>query len=199
MKQKRNSIKTNLIYGLFIIVPVGMVVVLIVHLVKVLNLLAQKLGLESAVGAGLGVLASILLLLLICYGVGALIHTRLGAFSFSRFEEKLLKPIPGYKMISKVLKGFADKKEAYPPARVKLAHSGVEMLGFVMEENSDETLTVYVPMAPLMMIGNIHIVERERVTLLDSAHTDVFDCISEFGLGSGKILASKHRGSGLTS
>ena len=71
-----------------------------------------------------------------------LVRTRIGAWSFERIENKVLKQIPGYQIISRALKGFADEETAYPKALVYLLGSEAAVLGFVMEENDNGSVTV---------------------------------------------------------
>jgi uncharacterized membrane protein len=55
---------------------------------------------------------------------------------------------------------------------------------------------VYVPSVPVLTVGNLFVVERERVTRLKAGAKEVADCISQWGLGSDKIVASLKENSG---
>lgn len=39
-------------------------------------------------------------------------------------------------------------------------------------------------------MGSLHVVDRERVTMLEASSIDVTNCISQWGIGSQKILGS---------
>ena len=39
-------------------------------------------------------------------------------------------------------------------------------------------------------MGSLHIVDSERVTMLEAGSIDVTNCISQWGIGSQKILGS---------
>jgi hypothetical protein len=41
-----------------------------------------------------------------------------------------------------------------------------------------------------MTVGSLHVVDRERVTILEAGSMDVTNCISQWGIGSKKILGS---------
>ena len=64
------------------------------------------------------------------------------------------------------------------------------MFGYVMEENDNGSVTVFVPAVPTLTMGSLHVVSRERVTLLESGSIDVSNCISQWGVGSKKILGN---------
>jgi len=189
MKVAAPKFKTKLIYGLFIIVPLAVIVVVLAKLFEILEIVAKAIGLHSSFGAGIAVILALVFLFALCYGAGVLIHTQIGAWSFNKFEQAVLLQIPGYKIISNILKGFAETQiEAYRPALIQLGQAGTVVLGFVMEENYNETVTVFVPSVPAIAVGTLHIVERNRVTLLDASHLDVVNCITEWGVGSSKVV-----------
>ena len=138
----------------------------------------------------LAILLALFLLLLVCFIVGAFVRTRIGSWSMERFERTILNQIPGFAILSNVLKGFAEKKTAYRAALVRLYGPGTAVMGFIMEENDNGSLTVFVPAVPTMTVGSLHVVDRERVTMLEASSIDVTNCISQWGIGSQKILGS---------
>lgn len=189
MKKSKSNIKTNLVYGLIVVVPFAVIIVVIAKLVEILEVVAKSIGFDSSFGAGVAILLALIFLLFACYGIGYLVQTRMGAWSFDKFEKTLLLQIPGYRIIGNILKGFAeDQIESFLPAMVQLGPPGTAVLGFIMEENDNDTITVFVPSVPAMTIGALHIVERNRVTLLEGSQLDVVNCITEWGIGSNKFI-----------
>jgi len=194
MEKSKSNIKTNLVYGLIVIVPVAVIIVVIAKLVEILGIVAKTMGLHSSFGAGVAIFLALIFLIFICYGIGYLVQTQIGAMSFDKFEKTLLLQIPGYKIIGNILKGFAqDQIESFRPAMVQLGPSGTAVLGFVMEENDNDTITVFVPSVPAMTVGALHIVERNRVTILETSHLKIVNCITEWGIGSNKIIGSRKK------
>jgi len=192
MKKIKSVFGTNVIYGLLVMVPTGIIVLLLEKVVEILESIAKPLQLQSATSVIGAMILALLMVLLLCFVVGAFVRTRLGAWSFDRFERTILKQIPGYEIISNALKGFVDKKTAYRAALVRLYGPGTGVLGFVMEENNNGSITVFVPSVPALTVGSLHIVDRERVTMLEAGSIDVTTCISKWGIGSQKILGSAH-------
>jgi uncharacterized membrane protein len=190
MKKSKSVFRTNVIYGLLVLVPAAIIFLLLVKIVEILENMAAPLNLESSTNVVVAILLGLLLLLLICFVVGAFVRTRIGSWSLERLEGKILNQIPGYAIISNMLRGFAEKRTAYPAAMVRLYGPGTAVLGFIMEENENGSLTVFVPSAPALTVGSLHVVDRERVTILEAGFMDVTNCISQWGIGLQNILGT---------
>ncbi len=188
MKNPGYSFKTNILYGLVVIVPLAVLVLLIAKVVEILQTIALSLKLESTVGAGLAIMIALLILLLVCLGIGAMVRTKIGTWSFKKLEQAILRRVPGYELLGNILKGFAKERDAYPAVLVNLHGPGSAVFGLVMEENQNGVLTVFLPSAPALTVGSLHIVERDRVTFLDASTVEVANCISQWGIGSQKVL-----------
>jgi len=190
MQKTKSVFRTNVIYGVLVLVPLAVIVLLLAKIVEILEKIAEPLNLQSATSVIGAVILAVLLVLILCFVVGMFVRTRLGSWSLERFERTVLKQIPGYEIISNALKGFAEKKTAYRAALVRLYGPGTGVLGFIMEENDNGSLTVFVPSVPTLTMGSLHVVDRERVTMLEAGSIDVTNCISQWGIGSRKILGS---------
>ena len=177
-----------MIYGLLVLVPAAIIFLLLAKIIEILEKTAVAFNLESTTGFVVAIMLGLLLLSILCFVVGAFVRTRMGSWSLERLERKVLKQIPGYEIISNVLKGFAEKRTAYPAAMIQLYGQGTAVLGFIMEENANGSLTVFVPSAPTLTVGSLHVVDRKRVTILEAGSMDVTNCISQWGIGSQKIL-----------
>ena len=188
MKQPGYSFKTNLVYGLMVVVPLAVLVFLVAKVVEILQTIALSLKLESSVSAGFAIVIALVLLLLVCLGIGTIVRTKIGALSFEKLEQTVLRRVPGYELLGNILKGFAKESDAYPAVMVHLYGPGTAVFGLVMEENQNGVLTVFLPSAPALTVGSLHIVERDRVTFLDASTVDVANCISQWGIGSQEVL-----------
>ena len=190
MKKNKSVFRTNVIYGVLVLVPLAVIVLLLAKIVEILEKIAEPLNLQSATSVIGAIVLAVLLVLILCFVVGVFVRTRLGSWSLERFEQTILRQIPGYEIISNALKGFAEKKTAYRAALVRLYGPGTGVLGFIMEENDNDSVTVFVPSVPTLTMGSLHVVDRERVTMLEAGSIDVTNCISQWGIGSNKILGS---------
>ena len=186
---KRAAIGT-VVYGLLIIVPVAIIFLLLAKMTEILEKVAIPLGLESKFGAAIALVIvaviAISLVLLLSWIVGAVARR---VVSYEKFESIILNEVPGYKIVANIARGFSEGKTSYPPVLVELHGPGVAVLGFVIEEHANGKVTVYIPSVPVLTVGNIFVVELERITRLEAGAKEVADCISQWGIGSGGIVA----------
>ena len=61
-------------------------------------------------------------------------------------------------------------------------------MGIVIEENDNDTITVFIPSIPMLTIGTLFVVERSRVKHLDVGYLEYLECLGEWGVGSKKLL-----------
>ena len=188
MKKTGYSFKINFLYGLMVVIPLGVLVLLIAKVVEILQLVALSLKLDSTVNAVFAIVIALVLLLLICFGIGTMVRTRIGTWSFEKLEQAILRRVPGYEFVGNILKGFAKEKDAYPAVMVRLHGPGSAVFGLVMEDNQNGVLTVFLPSAPALTVGSLHVVRRDRVTYLEASTPDVVNSISQWGIGSREIL-----------
>jgi len=182
-------IKTNITYGLIVLIPVAIIVLLLAKIVEVLETIGKPLGLHSLTGTAIAIALGILLLLALCFVVGASVRSRRTGISFERIEAMLLSKVPGYEVLGSVLKGFADDQRSFPPVLINLYGPSAAVFGMIMEENEDGTLTVFVPASPALTVGVVHVVAPDLVTRLEASVADVTGCVSQWGIGSRKVLS----------
>ncbi len=187
MKGLASRIRTNIIYGAIALMPVAVLVYILIKLFgflkKLSEPLAPYLGTNPYFGTGLLIVATVFALLGLCYLFGALINTQIGAVVFEKVKSLMSENIPGYEIIANLLSGIAGDKMSFPPALITLTAPGTAVLGFVMEDEGDPYLTIYVPSAPVMTVGAIHVVERSRVKLIEGSSMDAANCVTQWGLG----------------
>ncbi len=180
-------IRANILYGVIVLIPIAAFILIAYYIFdiwkKILRPFANELGLSTPQSQVLAVVLSLLLLLAVCFVIGAIIRTRLGTWTFDKIEANFLNHLPAYGIISNLLRGFADQEAAYQPALVTLVENGAEVLGFIMEDNGAPLLTIFVPSAPMMTIGQIHMVKRQNVRLIEGSTIEAANCLSQWGVG----------------
>ncbi len=182
------NVKNNLVYGVLTLVPLGAGLVVLFKLISALETLTEKLNLGSNLGTAIAVILAIVAFLVLTYIVGALVRTSIGLYLHEHFEQKILVNIPGYKIISRILKGGVEGDNDYKPALIQLYGEGTSVFGFIMEQNPNDTMTIFVPSSPALSVGVVHVVLADRVKQLDAGYMDVFNCLSEWGVGSSKLV-----------
>lgn len=190
MSEKSNqSALGTVVYGLFIIVPVAIVFLLLVKLTEILQKVAIPLGLESSLGAAMALVIVIVIAMLVVLVFGWIVGSVMRkVVSYEKFESTILNQIPGYQIIANIARGFSEGETSYPPALIELYGPGAAVLGFIMEEHQNDQVTVYVPSVPVLTVGNIFVVERQRVKPLNASAKEVADCISQWGIRSKNIV-----------
>jgi uncharacterized membrane protein len=191
MKDIISRIRTNIFYGAIALLPVVVLAFIIFKLFeilqKLLDGLSPYLSTSSLLGIGLLLLVTILTLLSLCFLFGVFVNTGVGALLMNKVSSGLSENIPGYNIIANLMSGMSAGKISYPPALITLFASGSASLGFVMEDNGGQYLTVFIPSAPIMTVGAIHLVERDRVQLIEGSSINAANCVTQWGMGLEKL------------
>ena len=190
MKAAREFVTNTVIGGVFIVVPVYLAILLLlkgmqsaVRLVRPFAaLLPDWLPAEG--------FFSFLLVLLVCFVVGAAVRTRGGRAVRERLEKVFFERLPGYSLLRSLTQRLAGDSEesAWQPALVEIEDALVP--GFIIEELKDGRVTVFVPSVPTPLAGAVYIIERARVHELDIPFTDAIKSISRWGAGSKDLVAA---------
>jgi uncharacterized membrane protein len=192
----RDNVMSTLVAGLFIVVPVYLSVLLLLK------------GMQSAAGLVRPVAAlvpdwvpaeslfSLLLVLGLCFIVGALMRTHAGRAARERLEKTLFERLPGYGLIRSLTQRLAGNAEesAWMPALVEIEDALVP--AFVIEELPDGRLTVFVPSVPTPFAGAVYILARERVYPVDVPFTQAVRSISRWGAGTADLVAAMRTNAG---
>ena len=187
MKGLTELIKTTLIGGLLVILPIYLSILLVA------KLLASVLALLSPVTAAIPASAqfrqvvAIVIVLAVCLVVGLLVRTNVGLRAKNAFEHSVLEKIPGYTMVRDLAKRISgdETESAFRPALVELEDALSP--AFIIEELEDGRYTVLVPSVPTPAAGALFILPRERVHPVDVPFTQAVKVISRWGAGAGVL------------
>jgi len=187
----KDKLTKNIIHGAIAILPIAALLFILTKLFVILNKILkpieEQFNLHFAVSAVLVLVIIILAILMTCFLLGYLLQTKLGSKLVDRVDSRAKKALPGYEVISNILKSQTADDAAYPPALISLFADGIETLGFVMEDNGGDYLTVYIPSVPVVTVGAVHSVARTRVKYLNATNIDAANCITKWGLGLSKL------------
>ena len=198
MQSLYQFLKTTVIGGLVVLVPVAVsfyiISAVITKVQKALSPIAKALHVESVLGIAVVEIAAVLLVIAACFLFGLLVRTSAGQTVGSWFEERILRLLPGYQLMKKVSLQFAGGSAAaqWKPVLISLGES--RHMGFLVEENSSGDATVFIPFAPTASIGAVHMVKSELVEKLDAPMSQVFDCVTQLGMGSSKLISMPEPG-----
>ncbi len=193
MKPLVKLLKSTLIGGVFFLIPFVLLIIVLskAHdiMLKIAQPLSEVIPLDKIGGVAVANILVVLLILLICLFAG-LLATRPKFKSFQRYlEEKILGPIPGYR----VIRAFLNSMELYESSGEKMAPVLVSLekhqkLGFEVERSPEGPVVVYLPDTPSFITGAVVMVSPQQVTQLEVPLTRVKDCMEQFGFGASELI-----------
>lgn len=193
MKQLLNFLKTTLIGGLLVLIPVQLAIMLTAAGVKKINgILAPLADLfpeGSYVTAAGRIIGAIIVLLVLCFLAGLLVRTAMGKGAWNWFNKNALEKVPFFKMFNRMMRQMAKVEESssFTPALVQTPLD-TKVLAWIVDDHP-EGYVVLIPNAPTPMIGELHVVPLERVSKLDLSIGEFIDLIEGCGTGSVERLA----------
>lgn len=197
MRSIYRFLKTTLVGGLVVLVPVAVCAYIIAAVVKgLLRGLAPIAALLPAQGSGgIGFMSLIVIALVVamCFLFGLLVRTAGGRALGKWVENRMFNLLPGYELIKRVTQQFAGTGEETLGTPVAVRFEDSQQIGFLVEEMTPGQVTVFIPAAPALTFGTVHIVPAERVEKLSAKMTQVIDCISKIGCGSSRLLSAPRR------
>jgi hypothetical protein len=108
-------------------------------------------------------IASLLLVLIVCFLIGVGVHTPLGRATCERIAEALFQRMPGYALFRSLTQRLAGESQgtAWKPALAEIEEALVP--AFIIEELDDGRFTVFVPSVPTPLAGAVYILSPDRV------------------------------------
>ena len=190
MKKLVEFVKTTMIGGLLLILPIGLIAMLLIKAVVTVRAIITPLAAQLPKGIHFPTLIAVLLVLAVCFFAGLLVHTVLGQRIRQAIEKRFLERIPGYSLIRSLTRRVAGKEEGQTFAVALAVIEDALVPAFIVEEHGDGLYTVFVPSAPTPAVGAIYILPKERVHLVDVPFVRAVSCISRWGTGSGELLSA---------
>ena len=195
MDKLKEFLKTSLLGGVVVILPVAILVSVTVWVFNLISgwispltrLLTKDLQVYQFIAESF----AIIVILAACFSVGVLVRTRLGDVLYKLLETRILKLAPGYSMIKEtVLHLFGNDKES-PFSSVALAQifcNSTMVTSFITDTHADGSFTVFVPTGPNPTSGLIYHLEGKYVHPVDVPVQDAMRSVISCGAGSGGLL-----------
>src|SRR5262249_23230470 len=148
MKRLGEIIVSSLVGGLLILVPIYLSVLLILKAMQAVAGLVKPIASLLPKWFPGQTLLSLLLVLIICFLVGAAVRTGRGRATRQRIEKSLFVRLPGYALFRSLTQQLAGTPEetVWKPALAEIEEALVP--AFIIEEFEDGRFTVFVPSAP---------------------------------------------------
>jgi uncharacterized membrane protein len=195
MERLREFIKSTLVGGLLVLLPLAILVYVGIWLFDLVQgAIAPLTHIVMAESALQGIVADIVtvgLLVWVCFFVGMLVRTRLGTWLYGLVEFRLLRKAPGYSMVKEIVSQFLGKKQSpfSSVALVRIFGNDTLASAFITDTHADGSHTVFVPTGPNPTSGNIYHLRAENVFPVDVSVEDAMRSIISCGAGSCVLIA----------
>jgi uncharacterized membrane protein len=188
-------VKTTVIGGLVVIVPLAILVFFVGDaintLVDITKPLTEGLPFAPLVNALIAVLVVVAIIVAICFVAGFLLSTFWGRTAKNWLEKTVFERIPMYSTLRGLTQRFAGiENAAYPVVEVDLYNSDSRVLGVLVDELPDGRKMVYVPSSPVVTIGQTHILPASCVMETELSMAETIGCLSQMGLEACKLYGS---------
>jgi uncharacterized membrane protein len=193
MKYAREFITSTVVGGVFIVVPVYLAVLLLLKGMKSVGGLVRPIAALVPDWLPAERLLSLVLVLALCFLVGAAVRTPPGRAARERLEMVFFERLPGYGLLRSLTQRLAGDSEehTWQPALAEIEDALVP--AFIIEELDDGRYTIFVPSVPTPLAGAVYVLRRERVHILDIPFTQAIRSVSRWGSGSKDLVAAMRK------
>jgi uncharacterized membrane protein len=190
MKRFLAFLRSTLFGGVIVVLPAWLAVLLVLKALGHLQIFIKPVGSHLPQTMAHPRVIAILVLIGLCFLVGAAIQTAIGQKAERAAERAVLEKIRGCTVLRSLASRLSDQSEtaSFQPALVEIEEALVP--GFIVEQHSGNRSTVSIPSVPTPMAGAVYIIDNSRVHPLDLPAVSVMQCISKWGGGSAKLLAA---------
>lgn len=198
MKQIIEFIFKAFVTGLLILVPVYLSILLLLKAMHSVAGIARPFAMLLPEWLPAEHLLSLLLVVIVCFLIGAAVRTPAGHAIQERIEKSFFERMPGYALFRSLTQRLAGKDEqenVWKPALAEIEEALVP--AFIIEELEDGRFTVFVPSVPTPFAGAVYILTPERVHPLDVPFTQAIKSVSRWGSGSKELVAAMHTANAL--
>lgn len=192
MQRMLGFLKTTVIGGLLVIVPVVAVLLFVAKLVGSALAIIEPIASRLPGGPVVRDLASVFLIVAVCFVAGLVARTTIGA-ALRRSIGVWLEKVPGFALVRSLVRRVAGEEEG---ARFQVALAEIEdalVPAFLIEEHDDGSFTVFVPAVPTPMAGAIYVLPRERVHPVDVPFATAIQVFTRWGEGTGELLRAMRK------
>ena len=199
MKKIGEFLKTCLLGGMFVLLPLLLFYLAISEIMDVLILLATPIAdlFPASTFDWLGdpMFIAILILVVTCFLLGLSLHSK-SLTRFGRwFDETVLGRVPIYRGMKKLAHGLVGKSDDDSfRSGILLEADGSAELVYVVENPGNGKVTVLLPVAPAGMSGRLKIVDADKVKLISASLGAVSAAISHWGVGLQQFLIDGESG-----
>ena len=193
MKKIVDYFKDRIIPGLIVLVPTAIILIMLTDVLKKIIEITAPLTKKFAVGGAIteaiiAVLIVVIVLAAVFLITGIIFKTTLGICFQKWLQDAALSHIPMYKTLRGItLQLTGISKANYPVVEIDLYGNKNKSLGLMTDTLADGRCVVFIPLAPVINIGQVQIVLAENVKILDMSLKDATDIITQIGFEANKV------------
>jgi uncharacterized membrane protein len=194
MTKSQSFIRTSLLGGLIVLLPIAILVFAfnwLFNLIRrIINPLTQWVMERGQFQEFIATLIALGLVVGICFVVGVFVRTQVGRFIHEQVEKRLFRVAPGYNLVKETVMQFlGNRKSPFGAvAMVRLFGTPTLMTAFITDEHENGWCTVFVPTGPNPTSGLIYHLPGENVFRVEHPVEDVMRSIISCGAGTSTIL-----------
>jgi len=190
MRQVLEFVKTTIVGGLVVVLPMAAALLLAVKMLAALEGAVDPVAAALPFGTHVGRVLALLIILGGCFATGLLIRTRVGRRANVWLEQRVLERLPAYSLLRNLGRQVAGEGDdsQMAPALAEIEEALVP--AFIVEELDDGRLTVFIPAIPTPTVGAVYILTPDRVHRLDVPLTTLVKCVTRWGAGSRDLVAA---------
>jgi uncharacterized membrane protein len=194
MKNSLLFVAKAILSGFLVVIPIYLAVLLLLKGMKTVGTLMAPFASLLPDWLPAGELLSLLLVIFICFLIGAAIRTVAGRSVRERIEKSFFERIPGYALFRSLTQQMASdsREKVWKPALAEIEDGLVP--AFIIEEFKDG-YTVFVPSVPTPLAGAVYMLDRKRVHPLDVPFTQALQVVSRWGSGAEGLRLAMNTGS----
>lgn len=181
----KKSTKSLIVGGVFLILPLLLIVVLAGKGIQILLPLGRKIveyfDLNSLLGAAAVTVVCIVLLLIFCYAGGILLSRGFALKWSTSMEEKMFLISPGFQMLKyRILGDYPNPLYDHWEA-ILLKEDNAYKIAFITGRQEPGYLSLYLPDAPRMDAGEIRYIKETEAEYHSISMKQAMDAINSFG------------------
>jgi len=199
MSKMKRFIKTSLLGGIAVILPITILVLLFKWIFDLVGRIIQPLTSLLVAASHFKELAADIIVVGVilsgCFLVGAIVRTKIGGYIQGKIDDRLSRLVPGYSTIKLTVTQFFERKSA-PFSSVALVRGFDDetlMTAFITDTHPDGSYTVFVPCGPNPTTGYILHMKKEHVHPVPVTTEEALRSVISCGAGSKPIVAAYRR------
>lgn len=196
MSRLKIFIKTSLLGGLAVILPVAVLFLIFKWIFNwVTNIIQPLTNLVLARGQFQELVADAIvfgIIITFCFVVGAAVKTKIGRYIQENLENRILKIAPGYPTIKSIVMQFIGKKKSpfSSVALIRPFENDTLMTAFITDFHDNDWYTVFAPTGPNPTTGFIFHLKGEFVQLVNVPVEETIRSVLSCGAGSTSLIQS---------